>query len=143
MKKKIGLTLVVDSKGLHRCLSTQSTPRDRGMIADVHRLRSEYERGDIDDIVWVAGTENPADALTKLHAGETAEALEKMLVEDRLAVSVNNLREYGPALLKRTLKIVLNVKDTSPARRGDVEPLLAFIPIMSHCIPRSPSVATL
>ncbi len=44
----------VDSKCLHRCLAAQSTPNDRGVIADVHLPRAEFESGSISDIIWVS-----------------------------------------------------------------------------------------
>ncbi len=94
---RLGIVFVVDSEGLHRCLATQSQPRDSAMNEDVHRLRVDYESGAINDIVWIPGVCNPADALTKPMAGQGADALEKMLVTGRLPISIDDRGKYGPA----------------------------------------------
>lgn len=95
---KLPITLVVDSKGLHECLATEHTARDPSMAGDVHLLREYYAAKIIDELAWVPGKKNPADPLTKPHAGTTADLLHRMLVEGRLTVGVNNQRSYGSAL---------------------------------------------
>ena len=92
------LTIVVDSLGLHRTVSTQATPTDMGSAHDIHALRVDYESGLIDAVSWVAGKMNPADPLTKPHAGETAGILTEMLATGRLPCDINVLRCYGKAL---------------------------------------------
>lgn len=96
--KVIPITIVVDSLGLHRTLSTQATPTDMGSAHDIHALRVDYESGVIDSVSWIAGKKNPADPLTKPHAGETAGILTEMLVSGRLPSDINVLRCYGKAL---------------------------------------------
>ena len=92
------LTIVFDSLGLHRTVSTQATPTDMGSAHDIHALRVDYESGLIDALSWVAGKMNPADPLTKPHAGETAGILTEMLATGRLPCDINVLRCYGKAL---------------------------------------------
>ena len=89
---------MLDSKGLHTSFATERDPRDPSSIADVAVLREAYLSGEIDVIAWVPGTQNPADPLTKPHAGKTADILEKLLTEGRLQVDVDDMRHYGPAL---------------------------------------------
>ena len=92
------LTLVIDSKGLHTSFSTEREPRDPSILADVALLREAYFIGDIDVISWIPGTDNPADPLTKPHAGHSADVLQWMLSEGRLPVDIDNRRNTGPAL---------------------------------------------
>ena len=42
---ELPITLVIDSLGLHKTFSTQATPTDASMTADVHALRLDYESG--------------------------------------------------------------------------------------------------
>eukprot|EP00171_Calliarthron_tuberculosum_P022845 IDg22845t1 len=97
---RLPITLAVDSRGLHRCMATHSQPRDRSVVAEVHRLRLQHMDGSIDRIVWVPGTENPADALTKPLSGGTASILERMITEGQLVHDVDDLRGYGVAKLE-------------------------------------------
>lgn len=94
---KLPVTLAVDSKGLHRSLATHSQPRDRAVVAEVHRLRLHHMHGDVYRIVWVPGTQNPADPLTKPLAGQTTSILEEMLANGKLVHDVNDLRGIGVA----------------------------------------------
>ena len=78
-------------------MATHSQPRDRAVTAEVHSLRLQHMYGDIDRIVWIPGTENPADPLTKPLAGGTTGILETMLSTGRLVHDVDNLRGIGIA----------------------------------------------
>eukprot|EP00171_Calliarthron_tuberculosum_P003431 IDg3431t1 len=98
--EELPITLVVDSLGLHRSLATQSQPRDLAMAAVIHTLRMDYESGLLSEISWIAGTQNPADALTKPHSGPASGVLEQILCTGRLPVGVDDLRGYGPALVE-------------------------------------------
>jgi len=96
-RKKLPITLVVDSMGLHRTLATQAQPRDSAMAAEVHGLRLDYEAKVLDYISWIEGKKNPSDCLTKPLSGETAGLMDALLQEGRLPVDVDVLRHYGPA----------------------------------------------
>ena len=85
------------SKGLHTSFASERDPRDPSSIAEVAVLREAYLSGEIDVITWVPGTQNPANPLTKPHAGKTAAILEKFLTEGRLQVDVDDMRHYDPA----------------------------------------------
>ncbi|KAI0562418.1 hypothetical protein FGB62_60g00 [Gracilaria domingensis] len=91
------ITLVVDSKGLHRCISTQSQTRDAAVTIDVHKLRLMHINGDLDRIVWIHGIEDPVDALTKPLSGATSGILEAMVSEGLLMFDMDNLRNIGIA----------------------------------------------
>lgn len=76
---KGSINVVVDSKGLHRCLATHRQPRDLSTGARIHQLRMDYEDGIIGSIVWIPENRNPADAITKPLPGATAGLLDDML----------------------------------------------------------------
>jgi len=61
----IPLTLVLDSLGLHSTISTLHEGRDYRLRPTVARLRDSYECGEISELLWIPGTCNIADALTK------------------------------------------------------------------------------
>ena len=92
------ITLVIDSLGLHKTLSTQATPTDMSIATEVHALRMDYESGTVDYISWIEGKKSPADPLTKPLAGDTTGILEDMLSTGRLPCYVDVLRNYGTAL---------------------------------------------
>lgn len=87
--QKLPTTLVVDNLGLHRCLLTQSKPTDTAMLNDIHALRLDYEAKVVDNVSWISGVLNPANSLTKPHAGETSGLLESLLGDGRLPVDVD------------------------------------------------------
>ena len=100
MCNAVPITLVVDSRGLHRSSLTQSSPRDQSPHCDIHRLRLEYKSDIIDKMVCVPGTEHPVGALTKPHSSTTEDLLELMIVEGRLPLSIDDLRDYGPPCVR-------------------------------------------
>ena len=95
---RLPVTLAVDSKGLHEALSTEHNVTDKAIRKDVDMLRRDYEAEILDEIVWIPGCSNPADALTKGNAIQTGDLLEMAFGDGVLPVSVDNRRHYGPAL---------------------------------------------
>ena len=95
---RLPITLAVDSKGLHEALSTEHNVTDKAIRKDIDMLRRDYEAGILDEIVWIPGSKNPADALTKEGAVHTGDLLEQAFADGELPVSVDNRRHYGPAL---------------------------------------------
>lgn len=60
-------------------------------------------------ISWLAGKNNPDDALTKPHAGETVRLLEGMLMFGSLQVDVYEMCNHGKLKLEETWYICSNV----------------------------------
>lgn len=90
--------MVIGGKGLHSNLSSELSPRDPLMDKDAALLREEYLGKEIDVIVRVKGTENPANPLSKPLAGETLDILDWMLTEGRLPIGVDDIRQYESVL---------------------------------------------
>ena len=69
LNTKINLTVAIDSKDLYNSLSTCRTPTDKSIRGDVSLLRYNFETRKLHKVVWLPGTVNPADVLTKLNSG--------------------------------------------------------------------------
>lgn len=73
LQPKLPITLVVDSKGLHRALATPRQLREASVNASVYQLRLDHMSGLMKQVYWIEGTENPADSLTKTLSDSTAQ----------------------------------------------------------------------
>lgn len=63
-----GLSLLVDSKGLHNTITTLHEPSEYRLRSTVARLRDSFEsheKGELTGLGWIPGTLNHADCLTK------------------------------------------------------------------------------
>jgi hypothetical protein len=61
----VPLVLCTDSKSLYDCLVKLGTTQEKRLMIDVMCLRQAYERREIAEVKWIAGTTNPADSMTK------------------------------------------------------------------------------
>ena len=59
------LTIALDSLGLHETISTLHEGKDYRLRPTVSRLRDSFEAGEISELIWIPGSRNIADALTK------------------------------------------------------------------------------
>ena len=57
--------ICTDSYSLYECLVKLGTTKEKRLMIDVLGLRQSYERREIDEVRWIEGTCNPADAMTK------------------------------------------------------------------------------
>ena len=64
-RPNLPLIVMTDSKSLFDCITTLNTTEEKRLMIDIMGLRESYERREIDEIRWIDGTCNPADALTK------------------------------------------------------------------------------
>jgi hypothetical protein len=51
------------------------TTKEKRLMIDIMALREAYERGELKDIRWIDGRDNPADAMTKATANASMEQL--------------------------------------------------------------------
>jgi len=61
----IPIVVCTDSLSLYECLVKLGTTKEKRLMIDIMALREAYERGDVSDIRWIDGRDNPADAMTK------------------------------------------------------------------------------
>jgi hypothetical protein len=87
----VDLVLCVDSKSLWDSISTCHEPIDRSIRPDVALLRYDFERRALHELVWIPGTINPADALTKENSSVTP-ILQIIMQEGTLAIDVDKTK---------------------------------------------------
>jgi hypothetical protein len=75
---QVPLVLCTDSKSLYDCLVKLGTTQEKRLMVDVLCLRQSYERREIAEVKWIAGSTNPADAMTK---GKGASGTLKKLID--------------------------------------------------------------
>ena len=61
----VSSTLVTDSHGLLDTTTTEKLARDKRSRRTIQRIRDSFVNKDIDEVRWIPGTENVADAGTK------------------------------------------------------------------------------
>ena len=81
----IPLILCTDSYSLYECLVKLGTTSEKRLMIDILSLRQSYERREITEIRWIAGGDNPADALTKQSPNR---ALEHLIDTSELAIRI-------------------------------------------------------
>lgn len=69
------MVMCTDSYSLYQCLVQLGTTAEKRLMIDLMALRQSYEEREIDEIRWIAGGDNPADAMTKGSPNRTLEEL--------------------------------------------------------------------
>ena len=68
--KQLGLSIILvivytDSYSLYECLVKLGTTKEKRLMIDIMAIRQSYERRELQEIRWINGNDNPADAMTK------------------------------------------------------------------------------
>jgi hypothetical protein len=68
--KQLGLPTIpvivcTDSYSLYECLVKLGTTKEKRLMIDIMAIRQSYERRELQEIRWINGNDNPADAMTK------------------------------------------------------------------------------
>jgi hypothetical protein len=71
----VPIVVCTDSLSLYECLVKLGTTKEKRLMIDIMALRETYERGELKDIRWIDGRDNPADAMTKTTANASMEQL--------------------------------------------------------------------
>ncbi|KAI1667266.1 hypothetical protein L13192_07975 [Pyrenophora tritici-repentis] len=71
----VPIVVCTDSLSLYECLVKLGTTKEKRLMIDIMAIREGYERGDLTDIRWIDGRDNPADAMTKATANTSMEQL--------------------------------------------------------------------
>src|SRR6202051_2202906 len=82
---QIPMIVCTDSYSLYECLVKLGTTKEKRLMIDIMALRQSYERREIQEIRWINGQDNPADAMTKSNPNR---ALEKFLDTNHLQVRI-------------------------------------------------------
>ncbi len=62
---KVPLILYTNSYSLYQCLVQLGTTSEKRLIIDIMALKQSYEGREIDEMRWICGKDNTADAMTK------------------------------------------------------------------------------
>jgi hypothetical protein len=86
------LMLCTDSKSLYECLVKLGTTQEKRLMIDILCLRQAYERRLITEIVWIDGTTNPADAMTK---SKPCQGLKDLIDTNKINIKLTGWVERG------------------------------------------------
>ena len=84
--KPIPLVICTDSHSLCQCLTKLGTLNEKRLMIDVMALRQSYERREIEEIRWINGADNPADAMTKSSPNQ---ALTRFIDNNELSIRID------------------------------------------------------
>ena len=69
------IVIYIDLLSLYKCLVKLSTTKEKRLIINIMALQEAYEQGELKDIRWIDGRDNPADAITKVATNTLIEQL--------------------------------------------------------------------
>lgn len=75
-RAKAPLIICTNSLSLYECLVKLGTTKEKCLMIDIMAIFKSYERRELAEIRWIHGTDNPADAMTKI---KTTTALQRLL----------------------------------------------------------------
>lgn len=81
------LVICTNSKSLYNCLMQLGTTAKKRLIIDIMAIRQLYEGREIQEIRWINGLNNPANAIIKKHPNH---ALEDLISTNKLRVRVKS-----------------------------------------------------
>lgn len=82
---RIPLVICTDSYSVYDLLVKLSTTSEKRLMIDIMALRQSYERREIEEVRWIHGDDNPADAFTKASPNR---ALDRFVAINELTVRV-------------------------------------------------------
>ena len=80
---KIPFVLYIDSYLLYQCFVQLGTTSKKRLMIDIMALRESYEGNEINEIRWIFGKDNPADAMTK---ASSYSALKKIITTNKSTI---------------------------------------------------------
>ncbi|KAI1762534.1 hypothetical protein GGR53DRAFT_521652 [Hypoxylon sp. FL1150] len=91
---EVPIVVCTDSYSLYECLVKLGTTKEKRLMIDIMSLRQSYERREINEIRWIHGEDNPADAMTKSNANK---ALRTFIDNNSLTMRLKGWVKRGPA----------------------------------------------
>ena len=79
------LIICTDSYSLYQCLVQMGTTREKRLMIDIMSLGQSYENREINEIRWIQGQDNPADAMTKATPNR---ALENFISYNKIMIRI-------------------------------------------------------
>jgi hypothetical protein len=91
LKKQLPLVVCTDSKSLYDCLVKLGSTQEKRLMIDLMCLRQAFERKEINEVKWIDGSTNPADAMTK---AKPCAALKNLIDMNKLQLRVEGWTEH-------------------------------------------------
>ncbi|KAF1357348.1 hypothetical protein EJ07DRAFT_117036 [Lizonia empirigonia] len=91
---RVPIVVCTDSRSLYDCLVRLGTTKEKRLMIDIMALREAYERGDVTDVRWIDGRDNPADPMTK--ASRCNSALTTFIDTNEIELRVQGWVERSP-----------------------------------------------
>ncbi|KAI1000950.1 hypothetical protein K3495_g7246 [Podosphaera aphanis] len=80
---RVPLVICTDSMSVYQCLVQLGSTTEKRLMIDIMSLRESYEKREIDEIRWIHGEDNPADAMTKSNPNK---ALERLVLNNKTTI---------------------------------------------------------
>lgn len=126
MDRHVPLVVCTDSFSLYECVTKLGTTAEKRLMIDILALRQSYELHEINEIRWIDGASNPADAMTK-EKDKACGALAQLVNHNGLVISskgwIERTRAPSPAPLTTSPRatrgpLVVAISDAPPAPHG-------------------------
>lgn len=92
--RKIDFKMYTDSKSLFDSLVSLNPTTEKRLLIDLTLLRQCYEKREITEVLWIPGSQNPADALTKAKPCNAPDAL---MATNTVSIDPKGWIERSPA----------------------------------------------
>lgn len=83
--RNVKLEAYVDSRSVFDVIAKDGNTTEKRLQIDIYALRQSYADGELDQIGWIPGTSNPADALTKINSCTTS-PLQHLMTSNKLHI---------------------------------------------------------
>ncbi|KAF1827998.1 hypothetical protein BDW02DRAFT_335885 [Decorospora gaudefroyi] len=100
----VPIVVCTDSLSLYECLVKLGATKEKRLIINIMALQEAYERGELKDIRWIDGRDNPADSITKANANTSIEQLiNTNELELRVQGWVNRAKPHNNSTLSHSI----------------------------------------
>lgn len=79
------IVVLTDSYSLYECLVKLGSTKEKRLMIDIMAIRQSYERRELQEVRWIHGDDNPADAMTKAKPNS---ALKRLVDNNKLDIKV-------------------------------------------------------
>ncbi|EED14741.1 hypothetical protein TSTA_042160 [Talaromyces stipitatus ATCC 10500] len=151
-QREMPVVICTDSYSLYECLTKLGTTKEKRLMIDLMALRQSYERREIDEIRWIHGDDNPADAFTKSNPNKALQDLVEynkvtirvevflmlVLVDDRFCWLLRAIEMPGTGMQQGEVTYGLHVTSSSKDYIDRVRASLRQIDTTEHRTQESP-----
>lgn len=96
------MVLCTYSLSLYDCITKLGTTKEKRLMIDIMALREAYENRDTEEVRWIDGESNPADAMTKAKPNG---ALKRLIDRNKLTLRMQGSRALSAAIKPQREKL--------------------------------------